>query len=116
MKTFLITCIYLFISSSLYSQIKDHEVIRLEKRRFIAMVNKDTSFLKNILADDLLYIHTDGHEDGKQSFINAIANKDLDYKQMDLKDLTSRIYKNTVILSGNMHILVYSKKVDKTLD
>jgi hypothetical protein len=116
MKTFLIICIYLFISSSLYSQIKDHEVIRLEKRRFIAMVNKDTSFLKNILADDLLYIHTDGHEDGKQSFINAIANKDLDYKQMDLKDLTSRIYKSTVILSGNMHILVYSKKVDKTLD
>lgn len=114
MRIFFITC--LFINYSLYAQTQDHEVVRLEKQRFVAMVNKDTSFLKNILADDLLYIHADGREDGKKSFINAIASKDLDYKQMDLKNITSRIYKNTVILSGNMHIIVYSKKVDKTLD
>jgi ketosteroid isomerase-like protein len=116
MKLFLISCLSILISSHLYAQAQDNEVVRLEKQRFAAMINKDTSFLKNVLADDLLYIHADGREDGKKSFINAIANKDLDYKQMDLKNITSRIYKNTVILSGNMHIIVYSKKANKTLD
>ena len=116
MKSILLFYLFFLFTTSLYSQSDGQKVLEIEKLRFAAMVKKDTAFLNKILADSLLYIHSDGHVDSKKSLISAIAQKDLDYRQMELKEITIREYPRMVILSGNMDVTVYSKKQDKILD
>jgi Domain of unknown function (DUF4440) len=92
------------------------KVLSMEKQRFLAMLNKDTAFLDQVLADDLLYCHTTGKVDTKQSFIRSIAERTLDYKKMDLQETSMRSYKNTVIINGKMHIILISKSDNQQLD
>lgn len=116
MKHLLLFCLSLQMITSLYGQSSAQEVLKIEKQRFTAMVNNDTSYLYKILADSLLYIHTDGHIDSKQSLLNTLAQGDLDYKQMELKEITYKVYEKIIILSGTMDVIVFSKKAGKTLD
>ena len=116
MKHLLLFCVSFRMITSLFGQSSAQEVLKIEKQRFTAMVNNDTSYLNRILADSLLYIHTDGNVDSKQSLLNALANGDLDYKQMELKEVTYKVYDKTIILSGTMNVIVFSKKAGKTLD
>jgi hypothetical protein len=92
------------------------KVMAIEKQRFLAMIKKDTAFLYQSLANDLLYCHTTGEVDTKESFIRSIADRMLDYKEMDLQGANTRSYKNTVIINGKMHIILYSKRDSKLLD
>ena len=116
MKPLFLLCFLLRMITSLYGQSSVQEVLKIEKQRFTAMVNKDTSYLNKILADSLLYVHTDGHIDSKQSLLYALVQRDLDYKQMELIEVNYRIYDKTIILSGTMNVNVFSKKEAKTLN
>ena len=116
MKHLLLFFVAFPIIISVYGQSFTRDVLKIEKQRFTAMVNKDTSFLKKIFADSLIYIHTDGHVDSKKSLLNALVEGDLDYKQMELKEVTYKVYEKIVILSGSMDVIVFSKKAGKTLD
>jgi hypothetical protein len=116
MKHLLLFCVSFRMITLLCGQSSAQEVLKIEKQRFTAMVNNDTSYLNRILADSLLYVHTDGNVDSKQSLLNALANGDLDYKQMELKEVTYKVYDKTIILSGTMNVMVFSKKAGKTLD
>ena len=109
MKRFLLStcCFFMAFTFRASAQSADEkEVMALERQRFAAMVAEDTVFLQRVLAEDLLYSHTSGFVDTKQSFIRSIASKALDYQVMDLKAVVSRAYKGTVILNGTMTIKV----------
>ena len=116
MKSILLIYLFSLLATSLNGQTSGPDVIKIEKLRFAAMVKKDTVYLNKIFADSLLYIHTDGHVDSKKSLISTIAQKDLDYRKMELKEIMFRLYPAMVILSGIMEVNVYSKKLDRTLD
>ena len=113
MKNFLFACCF-FIALTPNAQSKIEKIILLEKQRFAAMVNKDTMFLKSVLAEDLLYSHTSGEVDTRQSLIKSIAEKKLDYQKMELTDIAHRFYKKFAILNGTMFITLISngKPVD----
>jgi hypothetical protein len=107
MKALVFTCCFFIVFTlGLSAQSPAEKVLALEKQRFAAMVARDTAFLHRVLADDLLYSHTNGMVDTKASFIRSIASGTLQYQQMDLDDVAFRAYKNTVVLNGVMRIKV----------
>jgi hypothetical protein len=65
------------------------EIEQLERRRFDAQVAKDLPTLEIIYADDLIYTHSNGHQDDKASYLASIANGQSRYDQVDIESLGS---------------------------
>lgn len=80
-------------------------VLETESLRFGAMTRKDTAFLKNLLSDDLVYIHSNGLTETKQEHLHAIASGAIVYRSMDRKAGTRmRRYGKWAITNGAMHV------------
>ena len=96
----------LLSSTSHYGQARQMTVLQLEKDRFKAMINKDSSFLDRILANDLLYIHSNGVQDSKETFIRNIMNGSLEYIAVDLQQADIRTFSQTAWIHGAAKIKV----------
>ncbi|MCY7350538.1 MAG: nuclear transport factor 2 family protein [Cytophagaceae bacterium] len=82
---------------------------QLEKRRFDAQVAKDTKVMDEILADDLVYTHSNGLQDGKKSYIAAIESGKSTYQFIEISSDTVRFYgPGTAIVTGQMKTSVVS--------
>ena len=68
------------------------EIEQLERRRFDAQIAKDLPTLETIFADDLIYTHSNGHQDSKASYIESIRAGQSRYDKVDIEDLTVRAY------------------------
>lgn len=78
----------------------------LERRRFDAQVTKDTAALADILADDLIYTHSNGHQDSKESYLASVASGQSRYDHVDIENLTVRPYADdrTAVVNGQVLI------------
>jgi len=83
-----------------------HEIEQLERRRFDAQVAKDLPTLETIFADDLIYTHSNGHQDDKVSYLASIANGQSRYDRVDIESLTVRAYNDdqTAVVNGLVRI------------
>ena len=52
----------------------EQDILALENRRYKAMVEADKAALDDLLADDLIYTHSNAVIDTKQSYIEGILN------------------------------------------
>ena len=52
----------------------EQEILALENRRYAAMVAADKATLDELLADDIVYTHSNAVVDTKQSYIEGILN------------------------------------------
>jgi Domain of unknown function (DUF4440) len=95
--------VLLFISG--YGQTKD-DLLKTEKIRFKAMQEKDSLSLKNVLADELVYTHSNGLKDGKQSFISSIASGQLQYQMIEIELLDAYTDGNFGWISGKIRLRV----------
>lgn len=79
---------------------------QLERQRFDAQVNKDFPTLEKIFADDLIYTHSNGHQDGKASYLDSIRSGQSRYDRVDLEALTVRAYNDdhTAVVNGLIQI------------
>ena len=79
---------------------------QLERQRFDAQVRKDFPTLESIFADDLIYTHSNGHQDGKASYIESIRTGQSRYDQVDIEMLTVRAYNDdhTAVVNGLIQI------------
>ena len=68
------------------------EIEQLERRRFDAQVAKELPALEAILADDLIYTHSNGHQDSKASYLASIASGQSRYDKVDIEHITVRPY------------------------
>ena len=50
----------------------------LEARRYRAMIEADTAALETLLADTLVYTHSNATTDGKASYIAGVRSKKVD--------------------------------------
>ena len=75
-------------------------VSAVEKQRFDAQVSKDYAVLERVLADDLLYAHSNGNTDGKQSYIQSIRDGKSNYAAIESQELKVRVYGNTAVING----------------
>ena len=78
----------------------EKEVIETEKQRFIALVSDDFAVLDHVLADDLVYTHSSGKSDTKQSYMQSLREGKTKYKAMDTQEQKVRLYGNTAVING----------------
>ena len=75
-------------------------VLDTEKQRFEAQVSKNYALLDRVLANDLVYTHSHGGSDSKQSYIQSIRDGKSKYDAITIEDQKVRIYGNTAIING----------------
>ena len=75
-------------------------VSAVDKQRFDAQVNKNYAVLERVLANDLIYTHSNGSTATKQSYIQSIRDGKLTYDAIDVQEQNVRVYGNTAIING----------------
>ncbi len=98
---FLLTIFLLGFALIARAQSADEQaVVAVEKQRFAAQVSRDYDALGQILADDLVYNHSNGNTDGKQSYIQSIRDGKSVYEQIDVIEQKVRLYGDVALVNG----------------
>lgn len=103
----IVLCCFTLIS---YGQSKQIAVLQLEKDRFKAMINRDSLFLTNALAEDLVYVHSNGMQDTKETLIGKIMSGALQYTSVDMQQADIRTFNQTVWIHGAAKMKVRNGK------
>jgi ketosteroid isomerase-like protein len=82
------------------------EVEALERQRFAAQVSKDFDFLGKVFADDLIYTHSNGKVDSKETYINSIKGGKSVYDKIEVEELKIRPYNDqkSAVVNGQIFI------------
>ena len=81
------------------------QVIReLESRRFRAMIEADAATLQALLADSMVYTHSNATTDGKASYIAGVTSKKWQYRQIDRPIEDIQVLGDTVVVTGQVRI------------
>jgi len=95
----------------------DPEAIRdVEAVRYRAMVQGDLETLDRVLADDLVYTHSNGRVDGKESLLGALRDGILDYRRMELGEVSIRAWGEAGVVTGMVTMHVSVKAGEETRD
>jgi hypothetical protein len=62
------------------------EVSAAEDRRYAAMVAADTGALAQLLSETLIYVHTTGDTDTRQSYLAAVGTGFVVYRHLERRD------------------------------
>jgi citrate synthase len=74
----------------------------LERRRFAAMTAADVDTLADLLADDLIYTHSDASRDDKASYLARVADGTFGYGRIDHVEHEVVVHEDTVLVIGEM--------------
>lgn len=103
LTTFLLSLASCLLYLTANGQSAAGQIRQLEKRRFDAQMTKDGKTLNEILADDLVYTHSNGNQDGKASYVESIVSGKAVYQNIEVTGDTVRFYgPNTAIVTGRM--------------
>lgn len=83
-------------------------IIDLDRKRMTAMAQKDTAALKNMLCKGLVYTHSSGRQDTKQSLIDAMESGKTVYTAVEPSEVKAQDLGNAVVLTGVAAISVNS--------
>ena len=78
----------------------ERAVSAIERQRFDAQVSKNVAVLERVLANDLIYTHSSGNRDTKQSYIQSIRDGKSNYESIDVQEQTVRVYGNSAVING----------------
>ena len=84
-------------------------IIELDKKRMTAMAQKDVAALKSMLCKGLIYTHSSGRQDTKQSLIEGMESGTTVYTSMVPSDVKAQDLGNAVVLTGVAAIGVNSR-------
>ena len=83
------------------------EVEKLERQRFAAQVSKDYTFLEQAFADDLVYTHASGKQQGKADYLQGIRNGKSVYDKIEVEAMNVRAYHGGTTAVVNGQITIY---------
>lgn len=75
-------------------------VLDAEKKRVAYLVRGDWTSLERMLADDLVYVHSDGRLENKEEFLGSLRGGTLRYHRIDHEDETVRLHDNTAVITA----------------
>jgi uncharacterized protein (TIGR02246 family) len=78
----------------------EREVRQLEGELREAWLRGDTSTLERLLADDWKIIHTNGREQTKAQFIDAIKSGRVKFKSMEFDEVEVRVYGDAAVVTA----------------
>ncbi len=82
------------------------EVHAADRARFAAQVSRDTAALRNLLGDELVYIHSNALIESKAHFIETVATGRIRYDEVVPLESTYRIYGATAVGNGKVRVRV----------
>jgi hypothetical protein len=113
----IITALQLLLVSGLKAQNDEKSrLIALEKRRFQSMVHRDTAQLSALLADSLIFIHSSGIIDNKQSFMKDISSGHITYLFIYPEKVTAVVDGNSAWIYGRANIRFKLSTMTATID
>lgn len=83
-------------------------IIELDQKRMTAMAQKDTAALKSMLCKGLVYTHSSGRQDTKQSLLDGMESGTTVYTSLVPSDVKAQDLGNAVVLTGIAAISVNS--------
>lgn len=91
----------LLIATIGFSQSKKQlKIEALERQRFEAMTTKNLAFLRNVLADDLTYVHSNGLLENKEQHLANISSSKLVYSTMLPEEIKVRVHGKSAVITG----------------
>ena len=79
----------------------DEQILRSEARRCALLVANDLDGFADMLADDLVYVHSSGRADSKQSYVASRRASPMRFLKFEHEDLRVRVCTPvTAILTG----------------
>lgn len=112
MKKIIILGIFLCITQFSFGQDVKATIKDLETKRFAAQVAKDGGYLNKIFADDLIYVHSNGKADNKETYVASVLNGGSVYSKVDIEAISVRTYnkEQTAVVNGT--VLITQPPVD----
>jgi hypothetical protein len=87
-------------------KVNNAHVLALEERRQKALLTGDLLVLQDLLADDLVYVHSTGARDSKASYLDKLSSGGLKYMALNFSDLQVRTLQQTAVVSGRMAAVI----------
>ena len=91
------------------------DVEKMEQKRMLAVINTDMPALYAIYADDFFYNTSSGPSLTKLEYLPRYASGELKVNAADSEARDIRVYENTALVTGIVHVNLTSKGETKTL-
>jgi ketosteroid isomerase-like protein len=88
----------------------------LEDQRYKAMIEADAGMLNKLLADSLVYTHSYGGSDSKESYLEGIRAKKWQYQKIERPKEEFQVHGDCVVVTGRVRIQLLSAGQPKTLN
>jgi Domain of unknown function (DUF4440) len=80
------------------------DIESVERARFAAMTHQDIKALQPMLADDLIYCHSNGRCESKAQLLESIRSGRIRYRTVDILSLQPRPAAGAVIVHGSIAV------------
>jgi ketosteroid isomerase-like protein len=80
------------------------DIESVERARFAAMTQQDVKALQPMLADDLIYCHSNGRCESKTQLLESIRTGRIRYRAVDILSLRPRTAAGAVIVNGSIAV------------
>jgi len=81
-------------------------VLELEELRRQTLLADDLSALQGLLADDLVYVHSTGACDRKDSYLAKLSSGSLRYLELNFSELHVQVLQQSAVVSGRMAAVI----------
>jgi Domain of unknown function (DUF4440) len=78
------------------------QISALEVRRYQAMTDADIATLEELFSASLVYTHSDASSDSKQSYLEKLAARQLDYGPLEHPEDSIVVHGDCVLVYGDM--------------
>ena len=104
-RSFSLGVLLLFLLNTLQAQSKNAQIVLdQESRRFEAMTKADTNQLVLMLAEELVYVHSNALVESKKDHLSAISARKLVYEKMTREEAAVRFYGKTALINGKLKV------------
>jgi len=97
------------------AQKTEDEVLQTQVRRFQALIENDQEAMQQLLADDLIYTHSNAKADNKQEFMATLKSQKTIYKSVQPDEVKIRLIGSVAIITGKADVVIEQEGKTNTL-
>ena len=103
-----VTCSLVLCTTAVFAAPDAQSVLEADRRWAQALVKQDVAALRELYADDLVYVHSGGNRETKSEFIRRVETGGLKYESLELVEPRVRMYGDVAIVNGMFDVRVMS--------
>ena len=94
----------LWLAAACASTPPQEAVAAIERARFAAMTRRDAAALEPMLAQELLYCHSNGECETREQFLATLASGRIRYRAIEPRELRVRAYGEVAVVNGRIEV------------